>query len=168
MIANSKGAAHAAYVFLNLLKNHIPAAFAALANEQSGLDFYQGLDFTALAPKIIKISEGPTEVIQPVHPALVFKIEGCSIDEPNMYNYEISLSYTIATPQNNKFIDITLLGCYYASEAILNAITAGIVGTGHGRFISGISFSELRQAQEPAPMYSRSVEINLTFSIEED
>lgn len=168
MISNGKGAANAAYEFLQLLNDHIPAAFAALSQETTGLDFYQGLDLSALKPKIIKISEGPTEIIQPVHPALVFKIEDYTIEDKLMFNYGITLTYTIATPQNNKYIDITLLGCYYASEAIQNALMAGRVGTGHGLTINGVYFSELRQAQEPAPMYSRSVEINLTFSLEED
>lgn len=170
MISNGRGQLNATDLLYKLLKARAVPAFNALA-AQATTDapaYWRGWSPASAVPRVIKVSDGPLDEIQPVHPALVITPEGGSRDYP-MATYDFTVSYTYACPKMLEAVDLPLLSCQLAQEALLDVFKgAGSLLSGIGWTFSNWTLSTLRDSNAPAPLYSRTLDVTITLQIEED
>lgn len=169
MFNNGIGQLHATDLIFRTIKSGYQNAFSSLIEEASinPPSYLLGWNAASSIPALVKIADGPLETIQPKHPALVITPTGGTRNYP-MASYSFDISYTYACPKMLGDIDVCLVSCELAQEAVFKILKDSALLAGYGWSLSSWSLSELREASLPTPLFSRTLSLTITLQIEED
>lgn len=169
MFSDGRGQLRATHLLYRVFSEGVASAFDSVAAKAAteAVDEWEGWQPSVAAPALCRVADGPLMEIQPKHPALVITPRGGDRQFP-MVNYQFEVSYTYACPTMLQTVDIPLLACQLAQEALYQAMKDTHLLTGIGWTMSSWSISELQEASLPAPLFSRTLTVNVSLQIEED
>lgn len=169
MLSNGRGQLNANTVMQRVLESS-PTYFKALAkliSDGDTLPEWEGWTPESTSPRLIRLCDGPEQELQSKYPALTFSPESGNTAFP-MVNYSFQISYVYAVPKVLATVDIPMLACSLAEEALYAAFRESPDMAGIGWVFNNWQISELKEASTPSPLYCRILTIDITLTIEED
>lgn len=130
----------------------------------------EGWQLSKAEPVLLRLCDGPDDLIQPKTPALILTWQGITaISNSLLYNYDIKVSYVYSAPQENEWGDDPLYACALAAEAIHYTIKNFKQINGLNLIIeNSYNVSEMMIGNDTIPILTRILTTDLTFQVEED